>query len=83
MALVLIPGFVMFGGLLSGRRQRVWLLVFLTLLTLMCVVAMQGCSKGDADVIQGSIPPGTYTITLTATAGQISHNVVFTLTMTK
>ena len=80
---LLLPGFL--GFVFSGARKRS--LRAMRLLTLLCFVTLcslvVACSgSGNTTTLgTGGTPPGNSTVTVTATAGQLSHQISITLTV--
>jgi len=80
-------GLTMFGLLLAGRAPRKKRLVAGLAMLLMVLVAggLFGCTKGESapppPPPPPTTPPRTYTITVTGTAGALSHSTTFQLTV--
>jgi len=81
-AFLTLPGIAFLGlGASSRRRRRI--AGILLMCTLFAVLLLQpACSgSGTTPPVVSGTQPGTYTVTLTATAGGVSHNTTFTLTV--
>jgi uncharacterized repeat protein (TIGR01451 family) len=76
-----IPGMALLGfGVGSDRRRRI--AGILMLCAVFALVLLQPACKGSTSTpLVGGTPAGTYTITVTATAGSRTQNATFTLTV--
>jgi uncharacterized repeat protein (TIGR01451 family) len=77
-----LPGLVLLGvGVGSERRRRRVTGILLCFILLTLLAWQPACSKTQTIQPTGGTPPGTYTLTLTATSGTLSHNQTFTITV--
>jgi hypothetical protein len=75
-----LPGFGLFGLMLTGPGRRPRKLRLLILLAVVAsLVLMSACAGGTGIVRQSGTPPGTYTITVTGTANTVQHSLPLTL----
>jgi hypothetical protein len=72
-------GLVLFGGLAARKRARRWGAAFLLLAMLVVCVALVSCGSKPTVVHNPGTPTGTSTVTITATAGNTTHNATVTL----
>jgi hypothetical protein len=73
-------GLVLFGGLAARKRARRWRPAFLMLAVLALAAAMISCGGGSTPVVHNpGTPPGTSTVTITATSGGTTHSATVTL----
>ena len=75
-------GFIVFAGmlLLERPRRRISLQSLVLLPALIFVAVLASCGGGQqSSPPSAGTPAGTYTITLTATSGKLTHNIKLTL----
>jgi hypothetical protein len=72
-------GLVTLAGAGNRKRRRTVLIVLALLLMLLGVMTMAGCGSSSHPQPTPGTPPGSYPITVTATAGLASHTTTFTL----
>ncbi|HEY6304857.1 MAG TPA: Ig-like domain repeat protein [Candidatus Angelobacter sp.] len=73
-------GLVLFGGLTARKRARRWLPAFLLPTVLALCGALVSCGGGGPPVVHNpGTPPGTSTVTITATSGNTTHTATVTL----
>jgi hypothetical protein len=65
------------GGKVSGRRK--WLAGLMVAGVLVMIGLQAGCGSSRQTSLTSGTPAGTYTLTVTATSGTISHATSFTL----
>jgi hypothetical protein len=76
-----LPGFGSFGMflLLPTRRMKKLRLFFLSILVLVGLISLTACAGGTGIAKQTGTTPGTYTVTITATSGNLQHSRTLTL----
>jgi subtilase family serine protease len=72
---IILAGVLLFGGTLGKRRWA----SLAALLGLAALLSLVGCGGGGTHTTTPGTPTGAYPITVTATAGSITHTSTFTL----
>ncbi|HLV87833.1 MAG TPA: SBBP repeat-containing protein [Candidatus Sulfotelmatobacter sp.] len=76
-----ISGFAMIGLFIAGGRKNRGLRLFPAFVAAVLVLFLVGCAGGTGIISQGGsgTPPGTYTVTVAGTAGNLQHSLPLTL----
>ncbi|HEV2117525.1 MAG TPA: hypothetical protein VGR48_15945 [Terriglobales bacterium] len=74
-----LPGIAL-AGMAGSRRRKLGLLAGMGLVV-MALLLMAGCGGGSSGGGGSGTPPGTYSITVTGTAGSVSQTTTATLTV--